>query len=64
MLEIINNRLDDTGEQVWKLKDKIVEITQAEQKKENKMRIVYYTSGKISDILTFMLYVAQKEKRK
>ena len=32
----INSKLDDTEEQVSKLEDRVVEITQAEQKKEKK----------------------------
>ena len=30
-LELINSRLDDTEEQISKLEDRVVEITQAEQ---------------------------------
>ena len=46
-LEGINSRLDDTEDQISNLEDKVVEITQTEQKKnkkerkkERKMRIV------------------------
>ena len=35
-LERINSRLDDTEEWISKLEDRVLEITQAEQKKENK----------------------------
>ena len=34
ILEEINSRLDDTEEQISNLKDRVVEITQAEQKRE------------------------------
>ena len=36
MLEGINSRLDDTEEQMSKLEDRVVEITQAKQEKEKK----------------------------
>ena len=40
-VEGINSRLDNTEEQISELKDRVVEITQAEQKKEfQKMRTV------------------------
>ena len=36
MLDGISSRLDDKQEQVSKLEDRVVEITQAEQEKEKK----------------------------
>ena len=36
----INSRVDDTEEQISKLNARIEEITQAEQKKEKRMRTV------------------------
>ena len=36
-LEGITNRLDDTAEWISKLEDRIVEITEAEQKKERRI---------------------------
>ena len=42
LLEGINSRLNDTGKGISELEDKVVEITDAEQKKEkkNEMRTV------------------------
>ena len=37
-LEGINSRLDDTQEWISELEGRIVEITEAEQKKENTLR--------------------------
>ena len=36
--ERINNRLDDTGEQISTLEHRVLEITQAEQKKEKRIK--------------------------
>ena len=48
ILEEINSSLNDTEEQISDLKDKVVEITQAEQKTEKeflKMKIVWDFPG-------------------
>ena len=37
MLEGINNTLDDTEERISDLADRVVEITQAEQRKEERI---------------------------
>ena len=41
-LEGLNSRLGDTEEQISKLKDRVIEITEPEQKKRNKKRLGYF----------------------
>ena len=60
MLEGINSRLDDKEEQISDLEDKVVEITQTEQKKKIFLKnflksIVLKTSGTIPSILILAL---------
>ena len=65
--ELINSTLSDTEEYISDLEDRIMEITQSEQQKDNqifKMTVVKETSGTTSSIPTFALWGSQKEKRK
>ena len=58
----INSGLDDTREIFSELENRVVEITQTEQKKRKKLlkRGQFKRPGTTSSILTFTLYVSQK----
>ena len=57
-LEGINSRLEDAEEQISNLENRVVEITQSKQQKEEESpqnEDSLATSGSISSILTFTL---------
>lgn len=66
ILEVINDRSNDTEEWMSNLENRVMETTEFEQKKEKrilKMKIVKDISQAISNVLTSALLGSQKDKR-
>ena len=64
-LEIINSRITKVEERISEEEDRMVEINEAERKKELKeIRITSETSGTMLNIPTFDSQVSQKKRTK